>query len=338
MPESVPCNLCGADDAARLYTLRDYRLRVDNVEWPVVQCRRCGLGYLNPRPTWSEIGRYYPGEYFAHRAHARARYERQADYVAGPPRRLLDVGTARGDFLLVMRDRGWDVTGIEPFDDAGNPHDLPIHREPFPGETELELRSFDVVTAWSVFEHLHDPAAAFRECARLLRDGGTLVLQVPNFRSPLRWSRLEDVPRHLYFFSEHTLRAYGDRVGLRLDRVVHATNVSGGSARGGAQFALVRMLGHSTDDFHRIYRSSRGERFRRWPLLAPLWTGIGAAERVVLSDWVVRSARISGQLVAFFRKPAVATSDPDQSDREPGSSGARRPIRSRIRAARRSQL
>lgn len=46
MPEHVNCNLCGADDTRLLYSLRDYRLRVNDLLWNLVQCRRCSLGYL----------------------------------------------------------------------------------------------------------------------------------------------------------------------------------------------------------------------------------------------------------------------------------------------------
>ena len=67
MPERVSCNLCGADDAPTLYVLRDYRFSIDDIDWPVVRCRNCGLAYVNPRPTIDEISRYYPEQYFAHR-------------------------------------------------------------------------------------------------------------------------------------------------------------------------------------------------------------------------------------------------------------------------------
>ena len=99
MPESVACNLCGSRDARLLYRQKDYRLAVDDTLWNLVICRRCGLGYLDPRPTVNEIGRYYPAHYYRHRRDAMPRYERQAAYVAGRPGRLLDVGTACGDFL-----------------------------------------------------------------------------------------------------------------------------------------------------------------------------------------------------------------------------------------------
>ena len=38
---------------------------------------------------------------------------------AAGPGRLLDVGSGRGDLGVVLREEGWDVTGLEPSEDAG---------------------------------------------------------------------------------------------------------------------------------------------------------------------------------------------------------------------------
>lgn len=303
MPEEVACNLCGASRTRLLFRLRDYRFGVDDIDWNIVQCRSCGLGYLNPRPTEDEIGRYYPSSYFNSRQLHRERYKRQAAYLEGEGGRLLDIGTARGDFLAVMAELGWDVEGIEPFEDAGNPFDLTIHHERFPGGNRLESDSYDVITAWAVFEHLHDPASAFRECARILRPGGVLIAQVPNLRSIYsRWAKQEDVPRHLYFFNERTLREFGQMARLELSNVWHTTDLFGGSGRGVLRLALVRALGRSTPEFFEIWRAPRPERLRRWPVLTVAWTAVAALERVLLSDWIVRTARISGQIVVRFEK------------------------------------
>jgi len=304
MPERVMCNLCGSDDAKLLFRQRDERLRVDDTEWDVVQCRRCGLGYLNPRPTAAQISIYYPDGYFADRSRMTERYLRQAAYVGGRPGRLLDVGTAGGFFGADMRERGWEVTGIERSVAAGNPHRLAILRQDFPAECDLPPEHFDVITAWAVFEHLHDPAAAFAACARLLKPGGTLIVQVPNLDSVhARWARLEDVPRHLYFFTEGTLRHYAAQVGLELERVVHTTDLFGGSGRGALRLALVRATRRSTHEFFEIWRTPKWQRFRRWPALAVAWTAVSAVEHVILADWLIRAARISGQIVAEMRKP-----------------------------------
>jgi SAM-dependent methyltransferase len=303
MPETVACDLCGSTSTRLLYKLKDFRFRVDETRWNVVQCRSCRLGYLNPRPTVAEIGQYYPTRYYRTRGTAEERYRRQARYVQRPPGRLLDIGTARGDFLVVMRRRRWDVVGIERFDNAGNPHDLPIYRIPFPdGWSEIE-GTFDVITAWAVFEHLHRPAAAFGACEKLLRPGGQLIVQVPNLRSiQSRWALQEDVPRHLYFFSEPTLRAYGRRSGLTLEKVVHTTDLFGGSGRGVLRLGLFRAIGLTADDYFEMYAVARRERFRRWPVMAPACTAVGLMEKAILSDWLTRTARVSGQIVAYFRK------------------------------------
>jgi SAM-dependent methyltransferase len=304
MPEHVRCNLCGSDDVKPLYSLRDYRFRVDDRLWNVVECRRCGLGYVDPRPTPDEIGMYYPAAYHGRRGSMTKRYERQAAYVQGTGGNLLDIGAARGDFLAHMRALNWNVVGIEPAE-AENAHDLPVLRQRFPEECDLPEASFDVITAWAVFEHLHDPASAFEKCRQLLRPGGRLVVQVPNLRSVnSRYARLEDVPRHLYFFSPKTLRVFAQRSGLALRKIHHTTNLYGGSSgRGVLRLALVRATGGTTDDFFALYRSSRRERFKRGLALGTAWTAVGAFERAVLSDWLVRVCRISGQIVAIMARP-----------------------------------
>jgi len=312
MPESVTCNLCGANDTRLLYGARDYRLRVDDELWNLVECRRCSLGYLNPRPTVDEIGRYYPGVYFAHRTSMARRYALQASYVTGAPGDLLEVGSAGGDFLALMRDRGWGVTGIEPSTTA-NPYGLPILKQRFPEECEFEPETFDVVAAWAVFEHLHDPAGAFERAAILLRPGGRLIVQVPNLRSiNSRYARLEDIPRHLYFFTPSTIHQYARRCGLAPVETLHTTDLFGGSAgRGVLRRLLVRAVGGDDDDFFTLYRLSRRARFRRSPALASAWTVTALIERILITDWLTRTLKISGQIVAVLEKPMTASGGPN---------------------------
>jgi SAM-dependent methyltransferase len=330
MTETVACNLCGDDDVELLYRLRDYRLEVDDVEWNVVRCRRCGLGYLNPRPSPAEIDRYYPERYFAERVAHWPRYRRMARYVEGQPAKLLDIGAGSGGFLAVMHDAGWEVTGIEPAASATIPSALNIRTVRFPEEADLAAESFDVITAWAVFEHLHDPACAFRECARMLSPGGRLVIEVPNLRSIRgRYSRQEDVPRHLYFFEPRTLARYGELAGLELVDVIHTTDLFGGSGRGVLRLALLRALGKNLTEFFEMWKTDKWERFRRWPLIAIAWTALSAVERVLLADVVVRALRISGEIVAIFRRPVA-----ECRQEEPAATASL----SAIRRARSSQL
>jgi hypothetical protein len=107
------------------------------------------------------------------------------------------------------------------------------------------------------------------------------------------------------FFTPKSFRLYGERSGVEHLRVRHTTNLFGGSGRGVLRLALVRGIGGSTTHFFGISRTPRKERFRRWPALATAWTAVATHERIVLSDWLGRSPRIGGQIVAEFRRPHV---------------------------------
>lgn len=65
--ETVRCELCGATSAAVVLHQRDRTYSCTSQEFTVVRCTVCRLLYLNPRPGPSEIGQYYPSEYFSMR-------------------------------------------------------------------------------------------------------------------------------------------------------------------------------------------------------------------------------------------------------------------------------
>jgi SAM-dependent methyltransferase len=213
-----------------------------------------------------------------------------------------------------MQERGWEVEGVENAGVAENPHGLVIHRLSFPEEADkLGEKSYDLITAWAVFEHLRDPRRAFEASARMLRPGGKLIVQVPNLRSIwARFARREDIPRHLYFFTPTTLGRLGAIAGLELRQVHHTTDLFGGSGRGALRLLYVRALGGSVDFYFKVLRTSRRERWRKWPALTAGWTAIAALERIVLSDRLMRALHISGQIVVEFERPP-SSNDPSSA-------------------------
>jgi len=80
-------------------------------------------------------------------------------------------------------------------------------------DARLPTASFDAITMSHSIEHLTDPAATLRECLRLLRPGGHLVVVTPNVESRAAklfgpcWRGWEP-PRHLFLFSTGTLRQF----------------------------------------------------------------------------------------------------------------------------------
>ena len=101
-----------------------------------MECLDCGLGFVNPRPTREEIKRYYPTEYYAdfseNHSYRQRRYAREASYLEDVPRgdstrRLLDIGCAHGDFPRFMRQRGWEVEGVEVSATTSPIHDFAVY-------------------------------------------------------------------------------------------------------------------------------------------------------------------------------------------------------------------
>ena len=178
---------------------------------------------MNPRPSYEEIGTFYPASFYEsfdkeHEYHEH-RYAVEAKIVEdalGHNGRLLDVGCANGDFPRFMMGRGWDVEGVEVSDSARSITDFKVWREEF-GGLDIPDGSYDAVTAWAVLEHVHQPKRYFNKAARVLKKGGVFVFLVTNFRSlSSRALFREDVPRHLYFFTEPTVRRYLASAGLDL--------------------------------------------------------------------------------------------------------------------------
>ncbi len=142
-------------------------------------------------------------------------------FLASKPNgRLLDVGAANGGFLRLMRDLGWEVTGIEPDFRAAQlaqQHGLRI-LDSSVEDAELPAESVDAITLSHVLEHTRNPTLALAKLATWLRPGGVLVSISPNpdgwlaRRFAGQWRQL-DAPRHLVLPSlagyAHMLSALG---------------------------------------------------------------------------------------------------------------------------------
>ena len=103
---------------------------------------------------------------------------------------MLEVGCGAGHFLKLAKDRGHEVYGTEvsaPFaDHARGVFGLDVRRVTSLGDAAFPGRFFDLVYSNHVFEHLLNPVAALAEAARILKDEGLLLLEVPNQFHSLR--------------------------------------------------------------------------------------------------------------------------------------------------------
>lgn len=108
-------------------------------------------------------------------------------------RRILDVGSGYGSFVLAARCAGLEAFGMEPAEfelEWARRRLADIRPEADPDAVYLradaaavpfEAESLDVVCFWNVIEHLPNAGAALAEAARVLRPGGSLFLIAPNY-------------------------------------------------------------------------------------------------------------------------------------------------------------
>lgn len=205
----------------------------------LVRCKQCGLMYLNPRPSQDEIGAFYSDDYGAYRPAVederlglmrwmrRRKLITRRNYVERYSSRksgcILDVGCATGLFLHEMALAGWEAVGVEPNATAAEYARARLNLNVFQGtldQTTYPPDSFDAVTFWDVLEHTFSPSSELQRTASLLKPGGLLVINIPNWHSPDRslfgpyWIGL-DPPRHLYVFTRATLTRLLETHGFR---------------------------------------------------------------------------------------------------------------------------
>jgi SAM-dependent methyltransferase len=253
--ELAECPVCGAPTAGAACVLEAVET-YEGGRFPtrLVQCG-CGHVFSNPQPSWDELKSFYDDDYHCFAEHppdaARverwiaARYDgRRFNHAAVVPGgRFLDVGCGTGDMVAAMQRLGMEAEGVEPSRFAAEQARAAglavfcgtLHEAGFAGER------FDSVSMIHVLEHTPDPVAVLRECRRILKPGGELVVGVPNFASLAfavvgrSWVGLQ-LPTHLQHFRPASIVCAAERAGLAVSAL--ATE----SLDGSVEMELVKWL------------------------------------------------------------------------------------------------
>lgn len=250
--EHVKCDLCDSDDTSLLFTATDMN-QSKKGSFNIVRCKKCGLVYVNPRPTKQEIGKFYPKAYFLPPTDAKSgidkyQYEKMKKIKkfkkAG---KILDIGCGAGYFIAVAKENGWETRGVEVSKVAADYAWKKFGINVFAGELReagYPDEYFDVVTLWHVLAHLLNPSETLAEVNRVLKKGGLLVLTVPNisgFQAKIFkefWFHL-DVPRHLYFFEPSTLKQMLRKNGFK---ILNANHFSSELEAQGLIYSMLNVL------------------------------------------------------------------------------------------------
>jgi SAM-dependent methyltransferase len=141
--------------------------------------------------------------------------------------RFLDIGCGRGFLVAGMARVGMEAEGLEPSESAAarareaglNVTCGLLHEVGYP------TRRFDAISIYHVLEHTEQPLEILRECRRILKPGGELVVGVPNFDSLVfalvksTWTGLQ-LPTHLQHFTPASIRMIAESAGFTVESML----------------------------------------------------------------------------------------------------------------------
>lgn len=181
---------------------------LDSVKgFDVIECETCGFKHIVPIPTHEELETVYRDEYYSKEKPMylertredldwwnlvySERYDTFEEHFPLGRRRILDIGSGPGFFLLHGKQRGWQTLGIEPSRQAAD-HSrklwLEIVEDFLTEELENKLGKFDVVHISEVLEHIPDPKGMLQLARHLLTSGGLICVVAPNDYNPFQYA------------------------------------------------------------------------------------------------------------------------------------------------------
>jgi len=233
--EYVRCNLCQQDET-QIFLSGSGPLKF-------VRCRHDALLYMNPRPRMERVRQFHTQfvrasnlDYFS--GHRRDVLRREANAIKAIKQggTLLDVGCATGTLFENFSSRTWQLYGVDTssvgVDLAQKNHKAQV----FCGtvrETTYPSNFFDVITLLDTLYYCPDPYSELVELRRILKDDGTLAIEIPGYKYSLirdkglvcwlldrTWIRGFMRTRHLYYFSPRCLRLLLEKAGFKVVRVL----------------------------------------------------------------------------------------------------------------------
>ncbi len=236
----MPCPVCGSEQYKELFQDCNRRDALE-YEGAYVECKFCSLVYLLNRASWEEIVRFYSTldpevttnsgktdidelkqqidkpvsklrkllRQFRFRPHS---YPLES--VPYKSKRILDLGCGNGSKLAEFAKRGYEIWGVDVSKNA-----IEVSQNILPeghfltselSNINLTSNYFDYIRIDNALEHTPRPREVIKECYRLLKTGGQLLIYVPHGKSmSMRIMKGDSIsswiPFHLQLFTPGSL-------------------------------------------------------------------------------------------------------------------------------------
>ncbi|MBO3698387.1 bifunctional 2-polyprenyl-6-hydroxyphenol methylase/3-demethylubiquinol 3-O-methyltransferase UbiG [Roseivirga sp. E12] len=217
--------------------------------YELVELNSYGFYQIKNIPNKQELKEYYADKYYQNEVQYQHQYlEEEKQYIYNKISqkahkayglgnfqdeqglRLLDVGCGEGWTLDYFDKKGWDVTGADFSKFGVETQNSQLKERVHQGDLEDTLKAlldegqqYDLIWLDNVLEHVINPLLLLETCAALAKEGGLLLVEVPNDFSSLQkyLSDKEKIskpfwvspPDHLSYFSQEGLDAVAKEAG-----------------------------------------------------------------------------------------------------------------------------
>ena len=214
--QSKTCILCGNKKYKKLFEIRGAA---------ILKCSRCGLVkteglVMTEYENYHRDEDYLKSEFqFRNFFQKRMQIIRKFYHKSG---KVLEIGCSIGTFLSLFRDKGWEVWGVEPSKSASiaKKRKLKIINTRFE-EAVLPKNYFDLVILNHTLEHFENPVQVLDQVKKILKKGGTVFVDVPNFGGfsagllNSLWPYLMP-EEHFFQYSQLPLKRIFEKAGFRV--------------------------------------------------------------------------------------------------------------------------
>ncbi len=194
--------------------------------YDLYQCPTCGLAFVHPQPKEDFLKDKVYSYESGYQSNKRGNFTDKPKDIKTKrifeilddleqEGNLLDVGCSSGEFMHYAELQGFSAYGVElnrRTAEVAQEHGLNVFNG-FLQDAKYENEFFDVIFLGDVIEHVTSPHDLLKECTRVLKRGGIIVISTPNldcfwskmtfqlyrlFKIP--WSSVTP-PYHLFQFS-----------------------------------------------------------------------------------------------------------------------------------------
>lgn len=156
-------------------------------------CLKCGFVFQRAVPDDEFIAEYYSQAFTTATAQARSLGGYDTEARLDVVRRhipqgatMIEIGASDGEFCRALRDIGYDASGLDPLASENNATGNALVREQLIGRQSSDgqaAKLFDAAVSYYVLEHVLDTKRWLADIAATLKDGGYLIIELPNFES-----------------------------------------------------------------------------------------------------------------------------------------------------------